>query len=357
MVANENWENVRILGRTPVTDTGLDLIWSGSGVEFIFRGLELGIKITGGDSVYQPWISLLVDGAWIMHMPVQEGTNKVMMLKGLDPSTAHNIRIVKDTQAMPDDKDSFVILNSLVYEGEISKTPDYRYRIEFVGDSITSGEGLLGAHDAMDWISPYFSVENHYGVMTAASLNAEYRLISQSGWGTVSAWDNNPYCTLPLVYESTRCERGVCDNDFSCWSADAVVINLGTNDEGSFHTPEFIDPATGESYKLGLLDDGSYKPEDIRKVQEGVISFLKTLRKDNPKAQLVWVYGMLGAGIGEYIKKAVEEYVSATGDKKASYLALPDTKEDGFGSRQHPGPVSHKNTSEVISAYLKQLLK
>ncbi len=178
MVANENWENVRILGRTPVTDTGLDLIWSGSGVEFIFRGLELGIKITGGDSVYQPWISLLVDGAWIMHMPVQEGTNKVMMLKGLDSSTAHNIRIVKDTQVMPDDKDSFVILNSLVYEGEISKTPDYRCRIEFVGDSITSGEGLLGAHDAMDWISPYFSVENHYGVMTAQALNAEYRLIS-----------------------------------------------------------------------------------------------------------------------------------------------------------------------------------
>ena len=139
MVANENWENVRILGRTPVTDTGLDLIWSGSGVEFIFRGLELGIKITGGDSVYQPWISLIMDGAWIMHMPVQEGTNKVIMLKGLDPSTSHNIRIIKETQAMPDDPDSFVVLNSLLYDGEISKTSDYKYRIEFIGDSITWG--------------------------------------------------------------------------------------------------------------------------------------------------------------------------------------------------------------------------
>ena len=114
MLTNENWDNVRILGRTPVIENGLELIWSGSGVEFVFKGTELGMNITGGSSVYQPWLSLLVDGAWIMHMPVQEGINKVMMLKGLDPGVSHNIRIVKDTQAMPDDRESFVILNSLL---------------------------------------------------------------------------------------------------------------------------------------------------------------------------------------------------------------------------------------------------
>ena len=354
MVANENWENVRILGRTPVTDIGLDLIWSGSGVEFIFRGLELGIKITGGDSVYQPWISLIMDGAWIMHMPVQEGTNKVIMLKGLDPSTSHNIRIIKETQAMPDDPDSFVVLNSLLYDGEISKTSDYKYRIEFIGDSITSGEGLIGAHDAMDWISPYFSTINHYGVKTAHNLNAEYRLISQSGWGVSCGWDNNIYSTLPLVYESDRCQRGVSDHDFNTWKADAVVINLGTNDEGAFRSPEYVDPETSAVYKKTLKDDGSYRDSDIDVIKKSVISFLKTLRKDNPDAQLVWVYGMIGYGLGQYLEEAVNEYVDETKDTKASYLALPDTEGEGFGSRQHPGAISHAKSAEIISAYLKE---
>jgi len=354
MMTNENWDNVRILGRRSITSEGLELIWSGSGAEFVFRGTELGIDITGGTSIYQPWISLIMDGAWIMHMPVQEGRNRIIMLKGLAPDTAHTIRIIKDTQAMPDDKDSFAILNSIVYEGEIQKTEDYKYRIEFIGDSITSGEGLLGAHDAMDWISPYFSVENHYGVMTAQNLGAEYRLISQSGWGIVNAWDNNTSCILPLIYESLRCERGVSDNDFDSWKADAVVINLGTNDEGSFNCPEYTDPVTGKVNKMRLEEDGSYNPEDIRVIQNGVISFLKTLRKDNPDALLVWVYGMLGKGIGEYIKEAVNEYIALSKDTRASYLALPDTEEDGFGSRQHPGIKSHNNTAKVITDYLKE---
>lgn len=356
MVANENWENVRILGRTPVTDEGLDLIWSGSGVEFIFNGSELGIEITGGTSVYQPWISLLMDGAWIMHMPVQEGRNKVIMLKGLDPSVSHNIRIVKETQAMPDDGDSFAILNSILYEGDITKTPDYKYRIEFVGDSITSGEGLIGAHDAMDWISPYFSTINHYGVKTAHNLNAEYRLISQSGWGVSCAWDNNITCILPLVYESTRCQRGVSDHDFDSWKADAVVINLGTNDEGAFRSPEYVDPKTGRVYKMTLEDDGSYRDSDIDLIKKSVISFLKTLRQDNPSAQLVWVYGMIGCGIGQYLKKAVDEYAGESGDAKVSYLPLPDTEGEGFGSRQHPGVISHSRSAEIISAYLKEII-
>ena len=352
----ENWDCVRILGRTPVSEDGLKLIWSGSGAEFIFRGTELGIDITGGTSLYQPWISLIMDGAWLMHMPVQEGLNRFIFLKGLDNTIEHNIRIVKDTQAMPDDEDSFVILNSLVYDGQIKKTKDYKYRIEFIGDSITSGEGMLGAHDSMDWISPYFGVAQHYGVLVCSKLSAEYRLISQSGWGIVNAWDNNTTCTLPLVYESLGCERGIADYDFESWRADVVIINLGTNDEGSFHNQGYTDPLTGNVHKMRLNEDGSYNADDIKVIQKGVVDFLKTLRQDNPKAYLVWVYGMLGDGLGRFIKAAVDEYVIKTEDKKASYLPLPDTKDDGFGSRQHPGPKSHQKSAEVIVNYLKELL-
>jgi hypothetical protein len=52
-----------------------------------------------------------------------------------------------------------------------------------VGDSITSGEGTVGAVYEEDWISAFFSAENTYPRMVADALSAEYRVISQSGWG------------------------------------------------------------------------------------------------------------------------------------------------------------------------------
>ena len=61
--------------------------------------------------------------------------------------------------------------------------PEPKYRLEFVGDSITSGEGTVGAIYEEDWISAFFSAENTYPRMVADALSAEYRVISQSGWG------------------------------------------------------------------------------------------------------------------------------------------------------------------------------
>ena len=61
--------------------------------------------------------------------------------------------------------------------------PEPKYRLEFVGDSITSGEGTVGAVYEEDWISAFFSAENTYPRMVADALSAEYRVISQSGWG------------------------------------------------------------------------------------------------------------------------------------------------------------------------------
>ena len=46
-----------------------------------------------------------------------------------------------------------------------------------MGDSITSGEGAIGAKPEEDWVGAFFSAENHYGRLTADALGAEYRCI------------------------------------------------------------------------------------------------------------------------------------------------------------------------------------
>ena len=53
-----------------------------------------------------------------------------------------------------------------------------------------------------DWIPAFFSSVNNYAVMAADRLNADFRLVSQSGWGIVSGWDNNPHTLLPFTKRS-----------------------------------------------------------------------------------------------------------------------------------------------------------
>lgn len=50
-----------------------------------------------------------------------------------------------------------------------------------MGDSITSGEGAIGAKPEEDWVGAFFSAENHYGRLTADALGAEYHLAKWLG--------------------------------------------------------------------------------------------------------------------------------------------------------------------------------
>ena len=356
MQEERNWKNVHILGRTPASEEGLELIWTASGVEFDMNASELGIVLECGSSMYMPWISVVLDGAWIAHMPVQEGRQKIRLFKNMDPSVKHRVRITKDFQASVDDPSSFLKLVEIYYEGSIEKPADKKYKIEFIGDSITSGEGALGAHEEWDWIPPYFSSVENYAVMTSDAMDADFRLLSQSGWGVTTGWDNNHTSILPLIYDSLRANRGVKDYDHSSWEPDAVVINLGTNDGGAFDNPPFTDPVTGVTYKYNKLPDGSYDPEDLAKIEKGFVEFMKHIREVHPEAHLLWVYGMLGAGLMSVVEAAVSKFWTEC-DTNAGYLQLPDTNGEAFGSRGHPGPISHKASSEKIVERLKEVLK
>ena len=37
--------------------------------------------------------------------------------------------------------------------------------------------------------------------------------------------------------------------------------------------PAWLDPVTGKAYKLRTLPDGSYHPEDVRRLQDAVCDF------------------------------------------------------------------------------------
>ena len=84
----------------------------------------------------------------------------------------------------------------------------------------------------------FFSAENNYAVMTGRAMNADIRVISQSGWGVGCGWNNDPASSIPPVYEKVcglltgekNAELGAHQlNDFTAWQPDYVFVNLGTN--------------------------------------------------------------------------------------------------------------------------------
>ena len=278
---------IRALGRHTGRDPLL-LFWTASGAELLFTGSELWFQLECDYTEIEPWVSIELNGAWIARQALTPGRNRVCAFRGMTPGTPKRVRLLNDVQPMPQDPTHFLQLNAVEYAGgEFLPLPEPRYRLEFVGNSITSGEGTLGARQEEDWIGAFFSAENTYARLTSDVLGAEYRIVSQSGWGIVCGWDNDPHHTLPPYYEQVC---GVAEgahnaalgaklqNDFSAWQPDAVILNIGTNDESAFRNPAWLDPVTGKAYKLRTQPDGSCHPEDVRRLQDAACDFLTMLR-------------------------------------------------------------------------------
>jgi lysophospholipase L1-like esterase len=266
---------------------------------------------------------------------------------------------------MSGDPECFLQIHAVKFDGEFLPVPDRAVKLEFIGDSITSGEGAIGAKAEEDWIPMWFSATGNYTAMTAEALNADYRVLSQSGWGVLTSWDNNPNCNMPACYgqvcgvvsgKRNEALGAAQANDFGAWQPDAVVVNLGTNDGGAFYSPEWIDPASGQVYKQRLDEDGSFHAEDLQAFEAAAEAFLVKLRQHNPEAHIVWVYGMLGLPMMPFIYRAVNSYTAKSGDRKVTVFQLPNMTEESTGSRSHPGKLAHEQAAKVLSAYLQEVL-
>jgi hypothetical protein len=141
--------------------------------------------------------------------------------------------------------------------------------------------------------------------------------------------------------------------DFTSWIPDAIVVNLGTNDNTGFNQPPFTDPDTGEVYKLHLNPDGSHLAEDDLLIKNAAIDFLKVIRKHNPGSHILWVYGMLGYELTPVIFDAIETYKKETDDNNIRFLQLPSVNKETVGAREHPGILSHKLAAGIIADYLR----
>lgn len=356
---------LKVHGRTTDCREPLTLFWTASGFECNVTGSELWVELEVTYETYEPWFSYTVNGDWVGRQMLQKGRYWVPLFRGMSPQNVKNVHFYKDLQAMSGDGHSYIHVHALRHDGSFVPVAEKKLKIEFIGDSITSGEGLFGAKQEWDWIPMFFSAIKSYAYQTAKALDAEYRVFSQSGWGVYNTWDNNTQGAIPKYYREIcslmpgeECRRlgGHAPHDFKSWQPDVVVVNLGTNDAASFDQPEWVDERTGELHKMRRNPDGSYCMEDVNAFEQAVKDFLKLIRSCNPNADIVWCYGMLGIGFQLYLCEAIAAYIRENKDYRVSYLQLPNTTEESVGSREHPGYLCHQQAAKVLTEHIQKML-
>lgn len=338
-------ENLKIWGRTDSTCNPLPLFWTGSGIELNVSGSELWIDVEVSYNTYEPWIAYNIGGSFISRQALHKGLNSICIYTNKNTSEVKNVFFYKETQPFNDDTDHFLCIRSVKTNGQFFPIKEKPYRLEFIGDSISSGEGTYGAPAEEDWLPMFMSASNNYTVQTSQLLNAEYRILSQSGWGIYAGWDNNLKHNIPDYYEQIcGLAKGTLNEqsgaflpyDFSSWTPDAVIINLGTNDASAMKC--YQEPALF-----------------LSKFSLSIKQFLQRVRKNNPDSVIIWAYGMLGNELEECIQFSIHEYNFAYNDD-VRYLPLPNTTTDELGSRQHPGAKMHTKTAHLLKDYLITIL-
>ena len=226
------YNDMKILGRTPVDGTGISTAWPGTGFSIKVKSeggpLKLGVNVGNNNSTL-PYYCVEVDGVQV-DRPVMIGTMEYTLEL---TAGEHSVTVYRDSCNSPQVPCK---LEYIDFAGEVLAKPENKaLYIEVVGDSIASGLGSLGTYtQGVDWINEEHSVSNSFSWYVAQDFDADVSVVAKGGIGAAkTALDK----TMPDVYPYVNGYTGDVPYDFAR-KPDLVIVELGAND-GSFTDAEF----------------------------------------------------------------------------------------------------------------------
>lgn len=301
--------NVRFVGRWDLSNPSAAVPgWSGAYVTLGFTGTTVKLRQRGAIDL---WAS--IDGGPFVAYPAASGT--VNLTPSPLPAGTHRLQVTYRAIAGSYKGDA-VFQGVVLDNGARTVAPAMRSRlVEFVGDSITVAQ-----------YTSKISVTG-YAWLVGDAVGAEHTQIAQGGACLVST----PSGCVGMADGFGRTSSTGGSWDFSRYSADAVVINLGTNDVGGNRVP----------------------------TQDWIATYVRLLRDARaryPSAALI-ALEPFRERFGDEARTAVEQ-VRAGGDARVQYVDTSgwiDSATD-TGDGVHPTDAGHAKIASRLAPIVASAL-
>ncbi len=210
---------------------------------------------------------------------------------------------------------------------EILSPPEMpKLKMQFFGDSITCGYGVLGDFATRTYSTFEEDATKTYAYLTAKSLGADIRVCAISGQGICSncAGEHGTLFSEFFEYET---RDGKHMHDFTGWVPDVVVINGGTNDHGH---------ASLENFRAGCA------------------AILARAREVYPNAHIFWAYGLMGNRFAPVLESLFDELCHD--DDKLHYVYFERITDGEIGANGHPGVRGQARGAKVLTEAIREVI-
>lgn len=318
---------VRFVGRVDSSDPkAIRFAWPGTAIVARVKGSAISARIRDdGNNFFQ----VLVDGEPKSIFKTEKGKESYPVMAGLTDDV-HEIALYKRTEAKVGEA------TFLGFDGDAKLMPPpapAERRIEFIGDSITTGYGNEGPGAVCTFNPAQENEYLSYSALTARALKADHVTV---------AWSGKTIKEMTEYWERTLPARNDSRWNHKSWVPQVVVLNVGTNNFAT-HDP-------GEERFVRVYSQ-----------------LFARVRSEYPEAFVVCALGPMLTDRyppGRNNRTLAKRYMAAAmaklktnGQSNFEYLEFPEQNHaDGLGCGFHPGLKTHKLMSERLTAFVHERL-
>ncbi|MEJ7730915.1 MAG: SGNH/GDSL hydrolase family protein [Polyangiaceae bacterium] len=218
-------EDMHLSGRFEQSDAaGPRSTWSGTSIGIRISGTGVEVELAGDGGVF---FEVLVDGASVGSFETSGGLATYPLADGLADGE-HDVTLYRRTEGWTGVV-QFRSFTPAAGGGIVPSPSPFAHRLELIGDSITCGYGVLGPNGDCNFTTDTESAYETYAAIAARNTSADAHLVAYSGKGVFQNYGGDKNELMPELWLRTLTGEPA-PWDFASWTADAVVINLGTND-------------------------------------------------------------------------------------------------------------------------------
>jgi lysophospholipase L1-like esterase len=324
---------IRWIGRVDTSNPrSVKFAWSGTGFVATVSGTTISVQLQTEGATTSVFFQPVIDGVAGARFQVMTGAAQTAVLASAPGPGNHTVEVYRESEGMYGDS----IFGGFVDGTVIGAPAPPPHFIEIIGDSISAGYGNLGSEVHPPWDNTCtFSLDTEsayqaYGSLLGRTLKAEVSIIARSGWGMYRDLSGNTSGVLSSVYENTLGTENAPHWDFKR-QADAVVINLGTNDAGPG------DPGTP--------------------YEDAYVAFLHTIRGHYPNA---WIFLTIGPMTSDplltQLRTHIDNVVTTMGDPKITAVTMATQDTTMTGCDYHPNVPEDRMMADVLTTTMKAKL-